>query len=147
MSYVDSQAQFRFPLALQILFAIFTFIGIIVLPESPRWLIAHDKHEEARHILWALELNAKDIEPTDPAIDRDMAEIQHAIYEEHEAAAGTGGRLALFKNGPQRFFHRTLLGIGGQFMQQLSGINLITYVRTLSDIATRLLLIRFSTLL
>lgn len=35
--------------------------------------------------------------------------------------------MAIFKNGPQRFLHRTLLGIGGQFMQQLSGINLITY--------------------
>jgi hypothetical protein len=145
MSYVDNQAQFRFPLALQILFAIFTFISIIFLPESPRWLIAHDKHEEAKQILRALELNAKDIEPTDPEIDRDMAEIQHAIYEEHEAAAGTGGRLALFKNGPQRFFHRTLLGIGGQFMQQLSGINLITYVNTLSHVTTRFVLILFST--
>jgi hypothetical protein len=72
-------------------------------------------------------LNAKDIEPSDPVIDRDMAEIQNAIYEEHEAAAGTGGRMAILKNGPQRFLHRTLLGIGGQFMQQLSGINLITY--------------------
>ncbi|TVY43141.1 Sugar transporter [Lachnellula subtilissima] len=127
MSYVASEAQFRFPLALQILFAVLTVMGILVLPESPRWLIAHDKHEEARHILWALELNAAAIEPTDPAIDKEMAEIQHAIYEENEAAAGTGGRLALFKNGPQRFLHRTLLGIGGQFMQQLSGINLITY--------------------
>lgn len=132
MSYVSSQAQFRFPLALQILFAVLTVMGIIVLPESPRWLIAHDKHEEARHILWALELNSAAIEPSDPVIDKEMAEIQHAIYEENEAAAGTGGRLALFKNGPQRFLHRTLLGIGGQFMQQLSGINLITYVSTIS---------------
>jgi len=57
-----------------------------------------------------------------------MAEIQHAIAEEQIAAAGTNTKLALFKNGPQRFLHRTLLGIGGQFMQQLCGINLITYV-------------------
>jgi hypothetical protein len=122
--------------------------GILVLPESPPWLLAHDKNEEARHILWALEHNAKSIDPSDPLIDREMAEIQHAIYEEKAAAyetcpqitetildtnsnflsAGSGGKRALLKNGPQRFFHRTLLGIGGQFMQQLSGINLITYV-------------------
>ncbi|PQE08091.1 putative sugar transporter protein [Rutstroemia sp. NJR-2017a BVV2] len=126
-SFVNSAAQFRFPLALQILFAIVSFAGILVLPESPRWLLAHDKQEEARHILWALELNAKEIEVSDPAIDREMAEIRHAIYEEKAAAAGSGGKRALLKNGPQRFLHRTLLGIGGQFMQQLSGINLITY--------------------
>jgi MFS family permease len=148
-SFVNSAAQFRFPLALQILFAIVSFVGILVLPESPRWFLAHDKQEEARHILWALELNAKEIEASDPAIDRAMAEIQHAIYEEKAAAyvnlsgiyldevsnlrndsAGSGGKRALLKNGPQRFLHRTLLGIGGQFMQQLSGINLITYVST-----------------
>jgi MFS family permease len=36
MSFVDSEAQFRFPLALQILFAIVTFLALFALPESPR---------------------------------------------------------------------------------------------------------------
>ncbi|KAK6611032.1 sugar transporter Stl1 [Botrytis cinerea] len=126
-SFVNSAAQFRVPLALQIVFAVVTLAGILVLPESPRWLLAHDKHEEARHILWALELNAKSIEPSDAVIHQEMAEIQHAIYEERAAAEGSGGKRALLKNGPQRFLYRTLLGIGSQFMQQLSGINLITY--------------------
>lgn len=56
-----------------------------------------------------------------------MFEIEHALEEERAAAGGTTF-LALFKSSPQRFRRRTLLGIGGQFMQQLSGINLITYV-------------------
>lgn len=38
MSYVDNEAQFRFPIALQILFAIITLLGVIALPESPRWV-------------------------------------------------------------------------------------------------------------
>lgn len=37
-SYNSSEAQFRFPIALQILFAILTLIGIVFLPESPRWV-------------------------------------------------------------------------------------------------------------
>ncbi|OAQ72605.1 sugar transporter STL1 [Pochonia chlamydosporia 170] len=45
MSYVPNDAQFRFPLALQCLFAIITVIGILFLPESPRWLVAHDRHD------------------------------------------------------------------------------------------------------
>jgi len=38
MSYVLNDAQFRFPIALQILFAITTFLGVLFLPESPRWV-------------------------------------------------------------------------------------------------------------
>lgn len=38
MSYESSDAQFRFPLALQVLFAILTFVGVLFLPESPRWV-------------------------------------------------------------------------------------------------------------
>lgn len=55
-----------------------------------------------------------------------MNEIQHTVDEEREAAHGSSFK-ALLKNGQQKFFYRTMLGIGGQFMQQLSGINLITY--------------------
>jgi predicted MFS family arabinose efflux permease len=55
-----------------------------------------------------------------------MTEITHALQEER-AAAGNIGFLTLSKKSPQRFRRRTLLGIGGQFMQQLCGINLITY--------------------
>ncbi|KAH6970887.1 general substrate transporter [Ilyonectria sp. MPI-CAGE-AT-0026] len=126
MSFVRNESQFRFPLALQILFAVVTLAGVIFLPESPRWLVAHDRHDEAREILWAVNKNAKQINKDDPAISRNLAEIQHAIREEREAAQ-TSSFKAMFKNGDQKFLYRTLLGIGGQFMQQLSGINLITY--------------------
>lgn len=127
MSFVKNESQFRFPLAFQIFFAILTFAGIVVLPESPRWLVAHDRHDDAKQIIWAVQPNAKEIDINDPKISHDLHEIQRAIAEEREAAS-QGSYRALFTNGPQRFFYRTMLGIGGQFMQQLSGINLITYV-------------------
>ncbi|KAJ4007233.1 hypothetical protein NW766_009912 [Fusarium irregulare] len=126
MSFVSNDAQFRFPLAFQIFFAILTFIGIILLPESPRWLINHDHHDEAREVLWAVRQDAKSISKEDESVSRAIAEIQHAINEER-AAAQTSSFKAMWKNGEQKFLYRTMLGIGGQFMQQLSGINLITY--------------------
>lgn len=56
-------------------------------------------------------------------MNREMSEIQHAIDEEREAAHGSSYK-ALLKNGPQKFFYRTMLGIGGQFMQQLSYVTI-----------------------
>lgn len=126
MSYVKNAAQFRFPLALQCVFAIATFAGIILLPESPRWLVAHDRHDEARMVLWSVEVAAKRMQLDDARVTHNLVEIQEAIQEERKAASSSSFR-SLLKNGEQKFFYRTMLGIGGQFMQQLSGINLITY--------------------
>ncbi|KAL3476983.1 hypothetical protein BJX99DRAFT_270140 [Aspergillus californicus] len=129
MSYVNNESQFRFPIALQILFAIVTFFGVLILPESPRWLIAHDRHNEARQVLWTVQENARLIEQNDPVINMEMNEITRAMVEERQAS-DQGSFKMIMKNGPQRFRHRTLLAMGGQAMQQLSGVNLITYYNT-----------------
>jgi hypothetical protein len=72
-----------------------------------------------------LERNAHSISEDDSLIKLELQEIRHAV-EEERAAANNASFKALLKNGRQRFFYRTMLGIGGQFMQQISGINLIT---------------------
>lgn len=71
--------------------------------------------------------NANEIDENDAVVTVDVRDISQAIREETEASA-EGSFKILFTNGPQRFFTRTLLGMGGQMMQQISGINLITYV-------------------
>ncbi|TWU77842.1 hypothetical protein ED733_002847 [Metarhizium rileyi] len=126
MSHVSNDSQFRFPLALQCFFAIVTFAGILFLPESPRWLVAHDRQDEARRVLWSVEVDARKMSSDDQAVINNLTQIQEAINEERKAASSSSFR-SLLKNGEQRFFYRTMLGVGGQFMQQLSGINLITY--------------------
>ncbi|KAL1389041.1 hexose carrier protein [Phyllosticta capitalensis] len=126
LSFVDNESQFRFPIAFQITFAIVTLAMIIFLPESPRWLLNHGHEEKARYVLWALQPNAKSIPIDSQIVAAEVEVIQRTLNEEKEAA-GHATFKALLKDGPQRFRYRTLLGIGGQFMQQLSGINLITY--------------------
>ncbi|KAJ5923430.1 hypothetical protein N7454_008675 [Penicillium verhagenii] len=128
-SFVESEVQFRFPIALQILFAILTFIGVMFLPESPRWLIKHGDEDKARHVIWKLQENAKEIDENDAVVGIDVREISQAIRDETEASAEGSFKL-IFQNGDQKFLHRTLLGMGGQMMQQISGINLITYYAT-----------------
>ncbi|KAI1619783.1 general substrate transporter [Exophiala viscosa] len=125
MSYVDNGAQWRFPIALQIFFAVSTILILLPLPDTPRWLVKQDKREEALEILTRLHghdgvANAQ----------RDLLEIEAALHEERVAQAklnAQGPIRTIFSNGEQRFFYRTMLGVGGMIMQQLSGINLVTY--------------------
>lgn len=85
MSYVTSGAQWRFPISLQILFAISTIALITFLPESPRWLLYHDRQDEAEDILTRLHSHEQP-----GTAEREMAEILIAIQEEKQAAQGEG---------------------------------------------------------
>ncbi|EIM81381.1 general substrate transporter [Stereum hirsutum FP-91666 SS1] len=116
--------QWRFPLSLQVLFAVFTLVLVCFLPESPRWLASQDRPEEARHIIWLLE-HSEIPEKREKAADVELELIMEALRVER--AAGTSSFRDCFRNGDQRFLHRVLLGCGSQMMQQVSGINLITY--------------------
>ncbi|KAJ9494547.1 hypothetical protein H2202_009979 [Exophiala xenobiotica] len=106
MSHVKSGAQWRFPISLQIFFALSTIALITFLPESPRWLLYHDRQDEAAEIL--IRLHSDEDAGT---AGREMQEIIVAIKEEKQAAHG----------------HGTCLSVWIMIMQQLTGINLVTY--------------------
>ncbi|KAI7164065.1 general substrate transporter, partial [Hortaea werneckii] len=53
-SYGPPGLTWRFPIAFQIVFGIFIIVGMLFLPESPRWLLTKDRHEEATTVLAAL---------------------------------------------------------------------------------------------
>jgi len=46
-SKIDGSQSWRFPIWLQMIFAGIVFVSSPFLPETPRWLIANDRHEEA----------------------------------------------------------------------------------------------------
>ncbi|GJN93416.1 hypothetical protein Rhopal_006471-T1 [Rhodotorula paludigena] len=119
----QTDAQWRLPLALQVAFALITVSLIVFLPESPRWLAARGRVTEARDVLWRLD-GIPDEKARTISVDVQLNEILVAIESERAASKGF---TTVFTMGEQRFFHRVLLGMGSQFMQQISGINLITY--------------------
>jgi MFS family permease len=50
-SFIDGQAAWRLPMGLQMVATVALHVTIYFLPESPRWLVAKDRHEEALMVL------------------------------------------------------------------------------------------------
>ncbi|EEH36591.2 sugar transporter STL1 [Paracoccidioides lutzii Pb01] len=113
-----SSVSWRFPVAFQIVLAVFILAAVMLLPESPRWLILKGKEDEALNVLGAL----SDLAADDPYINREFIAIKDTVLEMQQ-----GGFADLFTMTEDRHFHRVLLAYVNQMFQQISGINLITY--------------------
>lgn len=118
-SYLEpSSVAWRFPVAFQLVFAIIVLGMILVLPESPRWLVCQDRAEEAAEVISAL----YDL-PKDDTLVADQLGAIKAIHQVNNQ----GSFRDLFVQGPLKNRTRTLLGVSIQIFSQLSGINIITY--------------------
>ncbi|KAL3422641.1 hypothetical protein PVAG01_06797 [Phlyctema vagabunda] len=116
---VNSDFQWRFPLAFQVIPPLIMAIGIWFLKESPRWLIEKDRHEEARQVLQALHGNGSNEE----FIDLEFREIRDTIVAEKTLAVTSWRNLFAKPSWRKRF----ALGCGVQAFGQLSGVNVINY--------------------
>jgi MFS family permease len=118
-SFLDPNSiSWRFPIAFQIVFASIILPFVLMLPESPRWLILRGREDEAIDVLGAL----FDLPGTDPLIQLEFAAIKGTVLETQRA-----GWHDLFTMDEHRHFHRVVLAYVNQMFQQISGINLITY--------------------
>ncbi|CAK7226344.1 hypothetical protein SBRCBS47491_006199 [Sporothrix bragantina] len=121
MSFHSGSVAWRFPLALSILWSVFILVNTPFMPESPRWLVQHNREPEARVVL-------ADLNDT----DRDTTEINNAIAEIQLSLelAGQAKFRHLFTNGPLRLFQRTCLACAAQCFQQMGGINALAFYQT-----------------
>jgi MFS family permease len=126
LSFAGGSVAWRFPLAFQFFFIFILWGTVPWLPESPRWLIAHGRSEEAVPILACLE--AKHVE--DPIVLTQLQEIEYSVNYEKEHVIKWGDLLR-GRNGDGHSTHtlrRLILGAGTQLMQQFGGINIMSYV-------------------
>ncbi|KAH7921981.1 general substrate transporter [Leucogyrophana mollusca] len=149
-----SSAQWRVPIALQLVFEFIMVICVGFLPESPRWLVKHGHHAEAMAVISALE----DKDPSDAEVQRTYYGIREAVAIESPGVLASEEKIEskprpskaslreLLTGGRSQNFRRATIGVVCQMMQQLTGINLITYYATilfqrlgLSDVNSRIM--------
>ncbi|CAJ2513262.1 Uu.00g013810.m01.CDS01 [Anthostomella pinea] len=123
MSFVGGSVGWRFPLSVQLLFCLVLFCTVPWLPESPRWLIAHGRDDEASLILADLE----DKSVNDPYVMAERQEILYSVDYERKNAIRWRDILRGRTKAGTKSVRRLILGSGTQAMQQLGGINIMSY--------------------
>jgi SP family sugar:H+ symporter-like MFS transporter len=111
---MQSKASYQIPIGLQFVWGAIIVGGVLMLPESPRWLLAKGKEEEGRRSLSKLLGVPEDSE----ALNVEYAEIMGNL--EHERQYGAGSWADCFKSGPGKNRQRVLTGMGIQAIQQLT---------------------------
>ncbi|KAL4877629.1 MFS transporter [Aspergillus karnatakaensis] len=112
--------SWRLPTLLQILPSIFTITSIWFVPDSPRWLIAQDRHEEALKIL--VKYHAEG-DASSPFVAAEFTQISDTIKAEKEASTQPWADLLKTKANRRRVLVAVCVG----FFTQWSGNGLISY--------------------
>ncbi len=89
---------------------------MLILPETPRFLIKKDRHDDASKALSKI----RRLSPDHPAIQAELSEIK--ANHDHEMSLGTSSYLDCFK---PPILKRQFTGCALQALQQLTGINFI----------------------
>ena len=134
----QKEAAWLLPICLQLVPAVVLFAGILFMPFSPRWLIHHDREDEARKVL----ANLRDLPEDHELVELEFLEIKaQSLFEkrtvaEHwphlrELTAWNVFKLqwvaiaSLFQT--RAMFKRVIVATVTMFFQQWTGINAILY--------------------
>ncbi|KAI1481776.1 putative sugar transporter [Daldinia eschscholtzii] len=119
----DGPFQWRFPLAFQLVFFFMIAPLLVLVPESPRWLLLAGRNESALEVL--SRLAGKNIPMDDVTVVSEFRSIKSAIELEREDRPPIMDVLC-FRDKAHNF-RRLILSCGTQFMQQFSGINALGF--------------------
>jgi len=121
-----TDASWRIVIGLGIAFSLPLGLGILAMPESPRWLAGRGRWEDARMSLARLR-GMKD-NPEHDLVNDDFKEMHQSIEE--QKSAGQASWKECFTGQPSgipRLVYRTALGCALQFLQQWTGVNYFFY--------------------
>lgn len=118
-TFLKGEKAFRVPWGLQMLPAVILAIGLVFLPESPRWLARKDRWEECHKVLTLVHGKG---DPDSTFVSLELAEIKQMIEFERQNADVS--MKELFK---PNMLNRLHIGIFTQVWSQLCGMNIMMY--------------------
>lgn len=112
-SFIKGTAAFRIPWGLQMLPAIGLLVGLMFMPESPRWLARKGRWDEAKAVLTLVHGKG---DPHSLVAANELEDIKKAV--EIEAAAANVTYFDLLR---PNMINRTHIGLFMQIWSQLTG--------------------------
>ncbi|CAG7986988.1 unnamed protein product [Penicillium salamii] len=122
-THLDNQFSWRFPLALQSAIAAVSGVGMVMLPDTPRWYYVRGRLDEADEILSRLHDR--------PILDADVQNMRNSIMSSLRFETEETSKLNLL----DLFWDRSKLRVGRRLriaflilsVQQMMGINIAVY--------------------
>lgn len=110
-------SSYRIPIAIQFAWAAIIGGGVLLLPESPRFLLMKNRTEQGRRALCRLLGKPEDSDEVRGQYAEMMANL------EHDRKFGKSGWAECFKMGENKALLRIMTGIVMQAFNQLSGVS------------------------
>lgn len=110
----NDTGSYRIPIAVQFAWSLVLFIGLMFLPETPRFLIRSNKPEKAARALGRIRRLPAD----HPAVQHELAEVQ--ANHDFETSLGKASYLDCFR---PPILKRQFTGMALQALQQLTGVS------------------------
>ncbi|KAK5994898.1 Major facilitator-type transporter ecdD [Cladobotryum mycophilum] len=120
-SHRTDTGSYRIPVAVQFVWSLVLFTGMLFLPETPRFLVRSAKMDRAAGALSKM----RRLAPDHPIIASELAEIKANLDYENSLTKAT--YLDCFK---PPMLKRQFTGMALQALQQLTGVNFIFYYGT-----------------
>lgn len=116
----DDDRQWRIALGIQLMPAVVLAALILLFPESPRWLVDHNRGEEGLRTLAKLHSHG---DVNDAFVQAEYAAIQETIAFEHEHEAKSYKELFVNRSA----FRRLFIACALQASVQMTGVSAIQY--------------------
>ncbi|KAL8761850.1 MAG: hypothetical protein Q9184_002053 [Pyrenodesmia sp. 2 TL-2023] len=120
----ESSASWRTVIGLGIAFSMPLGLGVLFLPESPRWLAGRGRWDDARTSI--ARLRGLKADPHNALVEDDFQEMRSTIVQQTNVGTGTWWECFAGSDKP-RVLYRTLLGCAIHFLQQWTGVSYFFY--------------------